>query len=401
MNESHDSEALRRRYDKATADLAPPFAVVDAEAFDANGEQLRRRAGGMPVRLATKSLRSAGMIRRALAVEGFSGALGYALSEALWLVRRDVVDDVVVGYPSADRRALAELIADEKAARCVTLMVDDVAQLDLVDSIAPPTGRPSLRVCLDLDASWRPLGGRFHVGVRRSPVHAPIDAVRLAKRIVARPGFDLVGMMSYEAQISGVGQQAGLRSPAVRFVQHRSFAELRRRRGAAVAAVRQLADLEFVNGGGTGSLSVTALDESVTELTAGSGFYAPALFDGYDAFKLRPAAAFALSVTRRPAPDVATLHGGGWPASGEAGASRLPRPWLPEGLELLAAEGAGEVQTPVTGAPARDLRVGDRVWFRHAKAGELAERVAELHLISGDEVTDVVATYRGEGQAFL
>ncbi len=45
--------------------------------------------------------------------------------------------------------------------------------------------------------------------------------------------------------------------------------------------------------------------------------------------------------------------------------------------------------------------LGDRVWFRHAKAGELCERVNELHLVRGGAVVDVVPTYRGEGRAFL
>jgi D-serine deaminase-like pyridoxal phosphate-dependent protein len=68
---------------------------------------------------------------------------------------------------------------------------------------------------------------------------------------------------------------------------------------------------------------------------------------------------------------------------------------------LTGTEGAGEVQTPVVGAGADRLRVGDRVWFRHAKAGELCEHVNELHLVAGDKVTDVVPTYRGEGKTFL
>jgi D-serine deaminase-like pyridoxal phosphate-dependent protein len=56
------------------------------------------------------------------------------------------------------------------------------------------------------------------------------------------------------------------------------------------------------------------------------------------------------------------------------------------------------VQTPLTGA--HGLGIGDRVWFRHAKAGELCERFDRLHLIQGDRVVETVPTYRGEGRTF-
>ena len=98
---------------------------------------------------------------------------------------------------------------------------------------------------------------------------------------------------------------------------------------------------------------------------------------------------------------MATVLGGGYLASGAAGADRLPRPVLPPGLRLDRQEGAGEVQTPLLGEAAGALRVGDRVWFRHAKAGELCERFDAVHLVRGGEVVETVPTYRGEGRAFL
>ncbi|RKF27782.1 amino acid deaminase/aldolase [Micromonospora globbae] len=399
-----DSDELRGRLDRATAHLDPPYAVVDLTAFDANALALAGLASGKPVRLASKSVRSRELIGRALRRPGWRGVMAFTLPEAIWLVRAGVSDDVLVAYPTAHRAALAELTSDAELAAAVTLMVDGTDQLDLVDAVRGPDRRPELRVCLDLDASWRPLGGRVHVGVRRSPVHSAAAAGALAATVAGRAGFRLVGLMAYEAQIAGLGDAPpgqAVVGTAIRLAQRGSYRELLSRRSAAVAAVREHADLEFVNGGGTGSVAATSADPAVTEVTAGSGLYGPTLFDAYRAWRPIPAAYFACAVVRRPAPGLATVLGGGWIASGPAAASRLPRPVLPAGLKLLGAEGAGEVQTPLAGPAAATLRVGDRVWFRHAKAGELCEHVNELHLVEGDTVVATVPTYRGEGHAFL
>ncbi|SCL57542.1 D-serine deaminase, pyridoxal phosphate-dependent [Micromonospora citrea] len=399
-----ESDELRERLDRATAHLDPPYAVVDLAAFDGNAAALVDRAAGKPLRVASKSVRSRELIGRALGRPGWHGVMAFTLPEAIWLVRAGVTDDALVAYPTADRGALAGLAADPALAAAVTLMVDGTDQLDLVDAVCPPGRRPELRVCLDLDASWRPLGGRVHVGVRRSPVHSARAAGALAATVAGRAGFRLVGLMAYEAQIAGLGDAPPGRAvlgSAIRLAQRGSYRELLARRSAAVAAVREHADLEFVNGGGTGSVAATSADPAVTEVTAGSGLYGPTLFDAYRAWRPTPAAFFACAVVRRPAPGLATVLGGGWIASGPAEGSRLPRPWLPGGLKLVGTEGAGEVQTPLAGTAAATLRVGDRVWFRHAKAGELCEHVNELHLVEGDAVVATVPTYRGEGHAFL
>ncbi|MFY1705566.1 alanine racemase [Micromonospora sp. WMMA1923] len=399
-----ERDELRERLDRATAHLDPPYAVLDLTAFDANAAALADRAGAKPVRLASKSVRCRDLASRALARPGWRGVLAFTLAEGIWLARTGLTDDVLVAYPSADRAALAELTADTTLADRVTLMVDATGQLDLVDAVRPATRRPAVRICLDLDASWRPLRGRLHLGVRRSPVHSARAAGALAAAITARPGFRLVGLMAYEAQIAGLGDAPPGRAAlaaAIRLAQRGSYRELLARRGAAVAAVREHADLAFVNGGGTGSIAATSADPAVTEVTAGSGLYGPTLFDAYRTWRPTPAAFFACPVVRHPAPGLVTVLGGGWIASGSAAPSRLPTPWLPEGLKLINAEGAGEVQTPLTGPAAAGLRLGDRVWFRHAKAGELCERVNELHLVADDTVVATVPTYRGEGRAFL
>jgi D-serine deaminase-like pyridoxal phosphate-dependent protein len=176
--------------------------------------------------------------------------------------------------------------------------------------------------------------------------------------------------------------------------------ELIRRRTAAIRLIRAMTSLEFVNGGGTGSLESTAADTSVTELTAGSGLVGPTLFDAYRRFAPEPALLFALPVVRRPGPGLATLFSGGYVASGTGTPDRLPRPWRPAGLRLVGTEGAGEVQTPVHGAAADTLTPGDRVWMRHAKAGELAERFREYHVLGADGKLTAFPTYRGEGKCF-
>ena len=380
------------------------MAVVDLDAFDANAADLVRRAGGTPIRVASKSVRCRELLRRVLATDGYSGVLAFTLAEALWLA--DEVEDVVVGYPTAEREALRELAADPVLLERVTLMVDSVESLDLVRSTIDVVEQP-VRICLDLDASLRLAGDRVHLGPRRSPVHSVDEAVALARAVAADPVFRLVGVMAYEGQVAGLqdhpagGLAAQARGLVVRRLKRASVAELTQRRGAVVAAVREVADLEFVNGGGTGSIETTVADPSVTEVAAGSGLLAPALFDGYDSFTPAPAALFALAVTRRPGPGLVTVGGGGWIASGPAGPDRLPVPTYPTGLRLLGAEGAGEVQTPLRGEAADGLALGDRVWFRHAKAGELAERVAAFHLVAGGEVEAVVPTYRGEGMTFV
>lgn len=398
-----NSDELRHGYDRATSGLDAPLAIVDLGAFDANVESLLRRSAGLPIRVASKSVRCRYLLERVLARDGMSGILSYSLAEALWLLEGGVSDDLLVGYPTADRGALRRLAVNERARSAVTLMIDSVEHLDWIEqAMGMSLGRGSaIRVCLELDVSWKPIPG-LHVGPRRSPVFTPRQAAALAEAVVARKGFRLVGLMGYEGQIAGIGDVDAnpLRSLAVKALQHWSADELNYRRASAVDAVRQVADLEFVNGGGTGSFETTVADRSVTELAAGSGLIGPTLFDSYSRFRPRPAALFALPVVRKPIPDVATLFSGGFIASGPIGASRLPSPHLPEGLKLLPMEGAGEVQTPVTGEPARQLKIGDRVWLRHAKAGELAERFDDYHLVVDDRVERTVPTYRGEGKNF-
>ncbi|MEV0295205.1 amino acid deaminase/aldolase [Nocardia sp. NPDC050710] len=379
----------------ATAELDPPLAALDLTALRANAADLVRRANGVPLRVASKSVRCRAVLEEVLGSElteqgGFAGIMSYSLREAIWLTRRGA-RDILLGYPTADRAALAELAADDTLLRSITLMVDDVDQLTLIRA-AVGTDRVRPRICVDVDASLRV--GPLHLGVRRSPVRTPDQAAALARSALDR-GFEVVGVMTYEAQIAGLPDS----NIAIRLLKKASAAEITKRRKQVLDAVGSVAGkLEIVNSGGSGSIEVSITDPDVTEVTAGSGLYVPTLFDNYRAFTPRPALFFATPVLRKPTPSIATVFAGGYIASGPAGPSRVPKPVWPSEVKLIGAEGAGEVQTPL--AAAAGLRIGDRVWFRHAKAGELCERFDRIHLVDGDGVRTTVPTYRGEGVCF-
>ena len=390
------------RLSAATSGLPAPLAVVDLDVFDANALDLRERADGVPVRVASKSVRVRSLVERALG-HGFAGVMAYSLREALWLVSKGV-RDVLVGYPTVDRDALAALAADATARAEITLMVDDVAHLGLIAHAEADGGAGTvpIQVCLDVDCSLRVGVGALtaHLGVRRSPLREPGDVAALAT-VAQAQGLAVRGLMFYEAQVAGLPDT----SPTVRLVKRLTMREVNERRVRILGAVRDAVgqDVELVNAGGTGSVEVSGGAPGVTEVTAGSGLYTPGLFDDYRSFQARPAAFFGLDVVREPAPGWVTAFAGGYAASGKAGAARLPRLFTP-GYALSGPEGAGEVQTPLRVARglATDgrLHTGDRVWLRHAKAGEMMERFDQVHLVRGAEIVETVPTYRGEGRNF-
>jgi D-serine deaminase-like pyridoxal phosphate-dependent protein len=396
---------MYQRYESIFAELEPPFAFVDLEAVGANADQMLGSSGGKPIRIASKSVRCRPLLRRMLdRSAGFQGLLNLTLPEALWLYGNGF-RNLVVAYPWTGRAALAELagVTAEDPRGAPAVMVDSIDHLELIKA-AVPAGAPPIRVCMDLDVGYWPLSGRLKFGPKRSPIRNPDAAARFAAEIDRRPAVRLVGVMAYEGQIAGVADAVPgrrLENLAIRTMKRLSVREVCERRAGMVAAVRSVGDLEFVNGGGTGSISSTAAEPAVTEVAAGSGLYAPMLFQYYRKLALAPAAGYALPVSRKPAPGIATALGGGYIASGSARADRQPVPAYPAGLRLDPLEGAGEAQTPLLGAAAAQLRVGDRVYLRHAKAGELCERFNTLYLIERERVVDEVPTYRGEGKCFL
>ncbi|MBB1047729.1 amino acid deaminase/aldolase [Dietzia cercidiphylli] len=381
--------------DTATAGLDAPLAALHLPTLRANLADLRRRAGGTRIRIASKSVRSRGVLEEVLGPglrgdDSVRGIMAYSLTEALWLVDAGC-DDVLLGYPTVDRAALARLGADPAALDAVTLMVDDERQLE----IARESGAGGARVCVDVDASLR--FGPLHLGVRRSPLRGPADVEPLVRRAVAS-GFRVVGVMFYEAQVAGVPDDVR----GIGVVKALSMRRLLAIRGAVAGVVADVTGErpEIVNSGGSGSIAESAADPAVTEVTAGSGLFVPGLFDRYRSFTPRPSLFFALPAVRTPAPGLTTFLYGGYVASGVPGPDRLPVPARPTGLRYLGREGAGEVQTPVRG----EVAIGDRAWWRHAKAGEVCERFDTLHVVDetaqGPAVVDRWPTYRGEGMCF-
>jgi D-serine deaminase-like pyridoxal phosphate-dependent protein len=393
------------RFEAVFADIQAPFAFVDLDAVWSNSADMLRRAHGKPIRIASKSIRSRPVLQRLLDLDpGFQGVLGFTLREAIWLWEQGL-RDLVVAYPTTDRACLTRLarITAENPEEAPVVMVDSPEHLDLIEEAASSFVAP-VRVAMEIDLSWWPLGGRLKIGPKRSPIRTADQAVVLAQEIDRRERTRLVGVMAYEGQIAGVGDNVpgkAVSNLLIREMQSRSARDVAERRAEIVTALSAVAQLEFVNGGGTGSIELTASEWAVTEVAAGSGFFAPILFDHYRAFELQPAAMFALPIVRRPGPGVATALGGGYLASGVGASDRMPVPHLPPGLHLDRYEGAGEVQTPLRGSAADRLSIGDRVYLRHVKAGELCERFNSLYLVTGTTIRDEVPTYRGEGRAFL
>lgn len=408
-------DAPRARWERwrlALREAALPCAVVDLDAFEANARLLLAGAEGavgatgapLTLRTATKSVRVPALLEAFAALGGprVRGLMTFSARETAWLHARGF-DDLLLAYPVArpdEARALAEVAA---AGGAVIATIDHPDHVDLLAAAARETGAaPS--VCVDVDVSWRPVGGRLHLGVRRSPIRDAAAALALAAR-AADAGLRVTAVLAYEAQVAGLRERNPTSrhlDPVRRLIRRRSAPLAAARRREVVAALRDAGHaVAVVNGGGTGSLETTAQDGSCTEVTVGSGLLAPHLFDGLAGLPLQPAGLFALAVSRASDPGWVTCASGGFVASGPPAADRAPIVHLPPGLAPDAMEGFGEVQTPLRlGPDAPRLRIGDPVLCRHAKAGELAERFAEVLLVRGDRVVDRVPTYRGLGGAF-
>lgn len=383
---------------RAASGLRLPAALVDLDAFDRNLRSLAALSGGKPIRLATKSVRVPELIRRALAYGApFRGLMCYSAEEARFLSEQGF-DDLLVAYPTlqkSDLEPLAELAAQ---GRKVALVVDSREGIEAASRAVRDSSKP-LRVVIEVDASLRLLG--LHLGVRRSPVRSAADLDALIAVVRATPGVRFSGLMSYEAQVAGLGDRnpfKPLLNPLAALVRKLSVKSVARSRQELASRLRGVEDAVF-NGGGTGSLDSAAREPWLTELSAGSGLFAPHLFDYYSNIRFEPAAFFGLQVVRGSDPDHVTCQGGGYIASGEPGWDRVPVPAFPPGLKLVSSEGCGEVQTPLRGVAVPHL--GGTVLFRHAKAGELMERFNEVWLLQDGKIAGSAKTYRGMGRCFF
>ena len=382
----------------ATRHLPAPLAVVEMDAFEANVVDVRRRGAGTPIRIATKSLRVPRLLGRLVQLEGIIGLMAYSLAEALWLVENNISTNILIAYPTVSMTQLQRLGDDARARQAITLMVDNPTHLEMLTQI-PRRGETPFSVCIDVDASLRV--GPVHIGVRRSPIKTPTQAAHLAQK-ATQMGITVWGVMMYEAQVAGVNE-TGFQAPIVRRMKRLSLRTLATKRAQVLEAVESVVGHKIhLNGGGSGSVNDTASDPMVTEVAAGSGLFVPTLFDHYRSFHPRPAAFFGLDVVRHPGRGLATLFGGGYVASGPPGVDRLPQP---RKGRYLSTEAAGEVQTPLRFRSDQRPEIGQRVWFRHAKAGELMEHFTHVHLVRAStpdarQPIETLPTYRGEGLAF-
>ena len=381
-----------KEYLKALNNPTTPVLFLDEANFLKNCQWVTDNAGSKKIRIATKSLRSKTILKKILSLNPvYQGLMTYDLREALWL-RSEGFNDILMGYPSMDKTSLKELAKNPSG---ITLMVDLVEHLDFLESIARESSS-HFEICVDVDLSMDLPGVRF--GVYRSKIQNENQLKVFLEKLKSCPHLKLTGLMGYEAQIAGVMDKESF---LMRVLKKLSLRQLQNRRQSLVALIHSYGHvLKFVNGGGTGSLSATKTEDCVTEVTVGSGFYAPVLFDHYQDFTLSPALMFTLPIVRNPLPHIFTCHGGGYIASGELTLIKQPTPYLPIGVKLLKHEGAGEVQTPFEYRGTEGLQIGDSIIMRHAKAGEVCERFPEIQIIKNGSVTETIKTYRGEGKTF-
>lgn len=404
-----DPAASWRRYRDAIHGEPLPAAFVDLDALEHNLRRLAApvRAAGKTLRVCSKSIRCPDLLRHLFEHgEGtLCGVMTYSAAETAYLATIGF-RDLLLAYPTAqpsDTRAIA--LANAGGATAAVVADDEALLAPLAE--AAREAATTIPVVLDVDVSFRPLEAvrAVHVGVRRSPLRSPEAAVELARAIARSPGLRLHGVMAYEAQLAGLPDDepgARVASWLKRALKGASRPDVASRRAAVVDALRRVGlPPILVDGGGSGSVDFSASDPALTEVAAGSGFLASHLFDSFAGLDVLPAAFFALQVVRRPARGLVTCHGGGFVASGAVGADRLPRPVYPAGLSLTRFEGAGEVQTPLRVPSGVRLGLGEPVFFRHAKAGELAEHFNEYLLVRGDRVVGRAPTYRGLGRCFL
>lgn len=385
----------------------PPLMVVKPNPLRRNVRRIIETASNAnkSLRIASKSVRVPELLERIRdwAGDTYEGLMTYSPEETRFLHERGF-EDFIVAYPRVNASPIRSLIEVNREGSTARLMVDEPAHLEAIDAVYRnlDTDADPLPVCIELDVSYRPFK-LTHLGVRRSPIRNLNDYKSFYERVRNHENVSYAGTMAYEAQLAGVPDSSpyqGLEKYLVRMMKRFSRPDVRQTRGAVGEFLDSRDDEHLFNGGGTGSLDFTVRDKWVTEVTVGSGFLQSHLFDYYQSNENEPAYCFALPVTRRPDEDIVTCQSGGFIASGPTDDDKAPRPFLPADVETLEREGYGEVQTPLRIPKTVDLDVGDPVFFRPAKAGEIAERFNEYLLVKDGTVVDRLPTYRGLGECF-
>ena len=400
-----------------------PAVLVDLNAFDRNISFIRDQMLLHPhitVRVASKSIRIPFLLERVLTSGApYKGLMCFAVEEAEFLANLGF-DDFLIAYPSQQKLDYAILRnLHEIKKKTVSIVVDDLRSIEELNRYMNGISKP-FPVILEFDASFRALNGWLHVGARRSPIRTLEHLVNMIESIQNFSSVQLIGLMVYESHIAGIGDlnpANGYLNLIIRFLKYLSIPKLQKIHQNLSQICRKY-DLKILNGGGTGSfMSVLEENAVLSEVTIGSGFFQPHLFDHYQQNQMMiekygstftPSCYFALPIVRISDPDQwITCSGGGYVASGRPGWDKVPIPVYPIGLTLNDSEGTGEVQTPLTINPKRRLQImnqiqNDRiVYFRHAKGGELSERFNHFLLIRDGELVEIAKTYRGYGKCFL
>ena len=406
-----------------------PSAWLDMDALDHNITLVNQKTKSVQLRLATKSIRSIDVLHYIKDKSpNFIGLMSYAADESVYLLENGF-DNILCAYPTLDMASVAATFDYTKQGATMIWMVDRPEHVDVLNEVGK-IHDVVIDVCLDINMSM-PLP-KLYFGTKRSALMSIKDVKKLLKHIKKCRHINVGAAMGYEAQIAGLPEHLpgkALLSPAIRLLKSRSQKQVSKRRRSIVEYLnKQGYTLKLVNGGGSGSMDFTSSQPEVSEITVGSAYYKPAYFDYMDSMhEFQPAAGFVLPVTRQPEKGVLTCHSGGVIASGATGTDKAPVIHYPEYLSLLNDEGFGEVQTPMAISKAKKdgdtprFSIGDVVWCRHAKAGELCEHFNELicYRQSAQSTTDgfarsegtrpiintktknqVMTTYRGEGKCF-
>jgi D-serine deaminase-like pyridoxal phosphate-dependent protein len=371
-----------------------PCAFLDLESFDENVEWFDSEIEklGKKIRIGTKSIRVPELTIRALKKPNIDGLFIFHPNEIKTYQEKYNQKDFLLAYPIYNRPEadiLSKAIKRDPETR-VHVMVDNPAHLYLLEKSAAKHD-VKLGIIVDYDASVNFMGQV--AGVMRSPLTKPKEVVSLAKQCSEFSHLEFRGIMGYEGQEAGIGDFSIVYS----LMKQKSRRENSEKRAAIVAALKEAGlPPKIVNGGGSGCFQDTGSEESVTEVTIGSGLFKSYIFDPIESMNpLKPSLFMALRIVRFPKNGVATCFSGGYVCSA---INKSPKVVLPKGCKETTREGFGEVQTPILYNPNEIFfKMGDVVICRLAKAGEPLERFNEVALTSKGKIIGHYLTNRGWG----